>query len=160
MSYSSLVTVIIPASTSNYTAKRKSKVCKITPHHMARNLTVETCGALFQNASREASSNYGIGSDGRIAGYVPEESRSWCSSNATNDHQAITIEVANDGGASTDWHISDAAWNSLVKLCVDICKRYSFRLTYDGTANGSLTRHNMFAATTCPGPYLQSRFQE
>ena len=43
---------------------------------------------------------------------------------------------------------------------MDICRRYGFRLNYDGTPNGSLTRHNMFAATSCPGPYLQGRFEE
>ena len=58
------------------------------------------------------------------------------------------------------WTISNASWNSLVKLCVDICKRYKFRLTYDGTKNGSLTRHNMYANTDCPGPYLQSKFPD
>ena len=47
-----------------------------------------------------------------------------------------------------------------MNLCVDICKRYNFRLTYDGTKNGSLTRHNMFASTSCPGKYLQDRFPQ
>ena len=31
-------------------------------------------------------------------------------------------------------------------------------MIYDETPNGSLTRHNMFVNTTCPGPYLQSKF--
>ena len=68
---------------------------------MAGNLSVESCGALFAKSSRKASSNYGVGSDGRIACYVGEEDRSWCSSNRANDNRAITIEVANDGGADT-----------------------------------------------------------
>lgn len=141
----------------NKSSRNGSKICKITPHHMAGNLSIETCGNVFQNPDREASSNYGIGSDGRIGCYVDENDRSWCSSNYNNDRQAITIEVANDeiGG---DWHVSDKALESLINLCVDICKRYNFRLNYDGTPNGSLTRHNMFIATTCPGAYLQSKF--
>ena len=56
--------------------------------------------------------------------------------------------------------ITEKSWNTLVKLCVDICKRYNFKLVYDGTKNGNLTRHNMFANTDCPGKYLQSRFPE
>ena len=156
MSRSSLATRYVPASTNNYTQGRRGyKICKITPHHMAGRLSAQRCGELFQNPNRQASSNYGIGYDGEIACYVDEENRAWTSSNRANDCQAITIEVSNSSTGG-DWLIPDAAWNSLVNLCVDICKRYGFRLTY----NGSLTRHNMFANTNCPGPYLQGRFPE
>lgn len=160
MSYSSLVSQYIPASTNNYTKGRGGyKICKITPHHMAGKLTAAQCGNIFANPARQASSNYGIGYNGEIACYVNEEDRAWTSSNRANDCQAITIEVSNSSTGG-DWPISDASWNALVKLCVDICARYNFRLSYDGTPNGSLTRHNMFAATNCPGPYLQGRFPE
>lgn len=137
---------------------RKDKIRKITIHHMAGNLSVETCGNIFAASSRGASSNYGIGSDGRVGMYVEEKNRSWCSSSPSNDHQAITIEVANDGGAP-NWHVSDTALNKLIELCVDICKRNGIaQLNYTGDSSGNLTRHNMFKATTCPGPYLQSKF--
>ena len=143
----------------NNSGKRNHKICKITPHHMAGNLTIEQCGAVFQYAGRQASSNYGIGTDGRIACYVEEQNRAWTSSSAWNDNRAITIEVANSqtGG---NWPISAKAWNSLVALCVDICKRYGFKLTYDGTRNASVTEHRMFAATGCPGDYLHNRLPE
>ena len=160
MAKSDLVSTVISASNENYTKGRAGyKICKITPHHMAGVLTAEQCGRIFQNPERQASSNYGIGNDGSIAMYVDEENRAWTSSNRLNDYQAITIEVSNSqlGG---EWKISDAAWTSLVNLCVDICKRYNFKLVYDETPNGSLTRHNMFTNTTCPGPYLQSKFPE
>lgn len=160
MSRSSLATLYVPASTNNYTQGRRGyKICKITPHHMAGKLTARQCGNIFANPNRQASSNYGIGYDGEIACYVDEENRAWTSSNRENDCQAITIEVANSANGG-NWPISDAAWNSLVKLCVDICRRYNFRLTYDGTKNGSLTRHDMFANTNCPGPTLGGRFKE
>ena len=160
MSYSKLTSAYLPASSSNYTQGRRGyKVCKITPHHMAGRLTAAQCANIFKNPSRQASSNYGIGYDGEIACYVDEENRAWTSGNRENDCQAITIEVANSQNGG-DWPISDASWNSLVNLCVDICKRYGFRLNYTGDKNGSLTRHNMFQNTNCPGPYLQARFQE
>lgn len=160
MSRSSLASIYVPASTNNYTQGRRGyKVCKITPHHMAGKLTARQCGNIFANPNRQASSNYGIGYDGEIACYVDEENRAWTSSNRANDCQAITIEVANSANGEP-WPISDAAWNSLVKLCVDICRRYGFRLTYDGTPNGSLTRHDMFANTNCPGKTLGGRFKE
>lgn len=160
MGYSNLVSKFMPAHKNNYQKGRgKYKICKITPHHMAVKITAERCGELFQNPKRYASSNYGIGYDGEIYCYVDEDNRAYTSSNKENDCQAITIEVANSktGG---DWPISEASWNSLVNLCVDICRRHGFRLEYTNNPNGSLTRHNMFKATTCPGPYLQSRFPE
>lgn len=155
MSNSSLVNYkkISPHSTN----PRSGNINKITIHHMAGNLTVETCGNVF-SGSREASANYGIDSNGRVGMYVEEKNRSWASSNSNNDNQAITIEVANDGG-SPNWHVSDKALDKLIELCVDICKRNGIpKLNYTGDKNGNLTRHNMFAATACPGPYLQSKF--
>lgn len=142
----------------NSTNPRRDKIKKITIHHMAGNLSVETCGNVFASPSRQASSNYGIGSDGRVGMYVEEKNRAWTSSSAANDNQAVTIEVANDqiGG---NWHVSDTALNKLIELCVNICKRNGIeKLIYTGDASGNLTRHNMFTATTCPGPYLQSKF--
>lgn len=146
------VTILTP----NYDSRNGNKIDKITIHHMAGNLSAETCGYVFQNV--EASANYGVDSEGRIGCYVEEEYRAWSTANYDNDKRAINIEVANDeiGG---NWHVSDKALESLINLCVDICKRYNFKLIYDGTPNGSLTRHNMFMATVCPGPYLQSKFE-
>ena len=160
MGFSSLIRSQVLASANNYTNGRKGhKICKITPHHMAGVLSGEQCARIFQNPNRQASANYCIGNDGGIVGCVDENNRAWTSSSSSNDCQAITIEVSNCeiGG---EWKISDAAWNALIKLCVDICTRYDFKLTYDGTPNGSLTRHNMFANTNCPGQYLQGKFQE
>lgn len=162
MSYSSLCDDYIPASSSNYSSGRRGyNICKITPHHMAGVLSGAECAAIFQNPGRQASANYCIGVDGDIVCSVDEENRAWTSCSPSNDNQAITIEVSDSeytpGG---DWPISDASWNSLVNLCVDICRRYGFRLYYDGTPDGSLTRHDMFVATCCPGPTLGSRFDE
>lgn len=155
MSNSSLVnyTRISPHRTS----PRNHKIDTITIHHMAGNLTVERCGEVFQ--SREASTNYGIGTDGRVGMYVEEKDRSWASANAPNDHRAVTIELANDGGASTNWHVSDTAIEKCIELCVDICQRNGIpRLNFTGDRSGNLTMHKWFYATACPGPYLESKF--
>lgn len=160
MAYTNSSLVSYTRLSPNCTKPRKDTIKKITIHHMAGNLSVETCGNLFANRKRQASSNYGIGTDGRIALYVEERNRSWCSSSAANDNQAITIEVANDeiGGS---WHISDKAYKSLINLCVDICKRNGIKeLIFTGDASGNLTQHNYFAATACPGEYLKSRFPD
>lgn len=136
---------------------RQGKISKITIHHMAGNYTVEKCGDIFAPSSRQASSNYGVGTDGRVGLYVPENYRSWASSSPANDHIAVTIEVANDGGEN--WHVSDKALQKTIELCADICKRNDIKkLNFTGDKNGNLTMHKYFAATACPGPYLESKF--
>lgn len=132
------------------------KIQKFTPHYMAGNLSCKGCVDCWIN--RDASSNYGIDSDGNIACYVIEENRAWTSSSASNDNQAITVEVANLDNSTGE--ISDKAWQSLVKLATDVCHRYNFRLNYTGTPSGSLTMHKMFSSTSCPGPWIESHMEE
>jgi hypothetical protein len=138
---------------------RLHKIDKITIHHMAAvNASIERCGEEFAKPNRRGSSNYGIGSDGRIGMYVEEKNRAWTSSSPANDHRAVTIEVANDGGAP-DWHVSDKALAATIDLCVDICRRNGIKaLNFTGDATGNLTMHRYFTATSCPGPYLASKF--
>lgn len=154
MSYSGLVSYV--RISPNRTSPRYRSIKNIIVHHMAGNLSVETCGNVFAPSSRQASSNYGIGSDGRIACYVQEEDRAWTTGNQI-DHDSITIEVADDviGGS---WHSSAAAMQSLVKLCADICRRHGFRLNYTGGKSGNLLMHKWYQATDCPGAYLESQF--
>lgn len=156
MSNSKLVTY--KRLSPNYSSRRGMKIKKITIHHVAGKLTVKQIGNVFASSSRQASANYGVDNNGDVGLYVDEKYRAWTSSSASNDCQAVTIEVANDGGAPR-WHISPKALKTTIDLCVDICQRNGIdRLNYNGKSSGTLTRHNMFAATTCPGPYLQSKF--
>lgn len=142
----------------NCNKPRNHAIDKITIHHMAGNLSVEDCGEIFARPGRQASANYGVGTDGRIALYVDEANRAWTSSSPENDHRAVTIEVANDGGAP-DWHVSDKALAATIDLCVDICRRNGIKqLNFTGTKAGNLTMHKYFAATACPGPYLGGKF--
>lgn len=165
MNYSNSKLVTYTNISPNKTSPRNHVIDTITIHCMAGNLSVETCGNLFAKPGRQASSNYGIGSDGRIAMYVEEKDRSWCSSNKANDHRAITIEVANDGGAP-DWHVSDKAMSSLIELVTDICKRNSIKkLVWSTNKNNrinhingcNMTVHRDYAAKACPGNYLYGK---
>ena len=158
MSNSSLVSYT--KFSPNRSHPRNHTIDKITIHHMAGDLSVETCGNLFANPNREASANYGIGSDGRVGLYVDEGDRAWASASPSNDNRAVNIEVANcaTGG---DWPVSSAAYNRLIDLCVDICQRNGIKaLNYTGDADGNLTEHRMFMATACPGPYLHERMPQ
>ncbi len=114
--------VVYTKLSPNHSGKRTKKIDTITIHCMAGNCSVETCGNLFASSARQASSNYGIGTDGRIALYVDEANRSWCTSSNANDQRAVTIEVANNGGAP-DWPVSAKAYAALLDLVTDICKR-------------------------------------
>lgn len=164
MNYTNSPLIVYKKISPNKTSPRNHIIDTITIHCMAGNLTVETCGNLFAQSSKQASSNYGIGSDGRIAMYVEEKDRSWCTSNKANDMRAITIEVANDGGAP-DWHVSDKAMNSLIELVTDICKRNNIKeLKWQGNKSligqvdkQNMTVHRWFAAKACPGNYLYSK---
>lgn len=158
MSNSSLVcyTKLSP----NYSVVKNKKNKKITVHHLAGNCSVETVGDIFYPTDRRASCNYAIGSDGRIGMYVEEHHRSWCTSSRENDSQAVTIEVANCT-KGPEWKVTETAFSALVDLCEDICRRNGIeKLNYTGDKSGNLTKHEWFANTTCPGPYLGGRFQE
>lgn len=147
----------------NRTSPRNHKIDTITIHCMACDLSVERCGAVFAKRTRMASSNYGVGSDGRIAMYVEEKDRSWCSSNRANDHRAITIEVACE--PVHPYKVTDAALAALINLLEDICRRNDIKqLLWKGDKSliGQVDRQNMtvhrwFAKKACPGDYLYGK---
>ncbi|WP_418272477.1 N-acetylmuramoyl-L-alanine amidase [Holdemanella porci] len=157
MSYSGLATYCNRTS-QHYDGRFGYKVCKITPHYMAAAWSGKQCADYFARNTRQASSNYCIGINGDIACSVDEENAAWTSSNWLNDSQSITIECGNINNATGE--MTQATWDSLVNLCVDICKRYGFRLNYTGNSSGSLTMHKMFAATSCPGAWLEARMPQ
>ena len=139
----------------NRNTPRNQPITKITIHHCAAVMSVEQFGALVANPARQMSANYCIGSDGRIGLFCPESDRSWCSGSAWNDNRSITIEVSNDVYGEP-WSISQTVYASLIKLCVDICKRNGIKkLEFTGDKNGSLTYHYMFQATQCPATWIK-----
>lgn len=142
----------------NTSGIRTAGISKVTVHHMAGDASVEVCGEIFANPNRQASSNYGVGSDGRIACYLEEEYHPWTSSSYWNDDRAITLEVADYD--TDNWSPSQEAYDSTVKLCADICKRYGINPTYTGGTDGTFTEHMMFAATSCPGPWWHEKMPE
>ena len=156
MAFTNSPLVVYTRISPNRTSPRNQPITKITVHHMAGVCSVEDFGNIVAPTSRQMSANYAIGNDGRIGLFCPESDRSWCSSSPWNDHRAITIEVSNSA-VGGDWPIGDRAYNSLIKLCVDICKRNGIKkLYYDGTPNGTLTRHCDLWPTLCPGPWMKN----
>ena len=148
----------------NKSSPRNHKIDTVTIHCVVGQCSVETLGNVFAPTSRQASSNYGIGYDGRIGMYVEEEDRSWCSSNAANDNRAITIEVASD--TKEPYAVNARAYAALIDLLVDICKRNGIKELVWSTnkadrvnhKNGcNMTVHRDYANKSCPGTYLYER---
>ena len=68
----------------NRNSPRTAPISKITIHHMAGDLTLQSFGAMVTKESRQMSANYAIDSQGGIGLYCPESDRSWCSSSSWN----------------------------------------------------------------------------
>lgn len=126
---------------------------------MAWYTSAKTCCESFVPSSRKASANYCIGKDGEIWCNVEEQNRAWTTGSSYNDNRAITIECANYMDSANYGKLPDSTWNSLVKLCADICTRYGFKLKYTGTDNGNLTKHKWYQDTDCPGPWFDKQFE-
>ncbi len=165
MSNSSLIcyTKISP----NKTSPRTQRIDRITPHCVVGQLSAESICGCFTSPLRKASCNYAIGSDGRISLCVDEKDRSWCSSSSSNDHRAVTIECASD--KTEPYSMNNAVYESLIKLCTDICKRNGkSKLIWFGDKEKTLayqpkedemviTVHRWFANKSCPGDWLYAR---
>ena len=151
----------------NHSGLRTHAIDRITPHCVVGQCSVEVLGGIFLPVERQASSNYGIGPDGRVAMYVEEKNRSWCSSSRANDQRAVTIECASD---TTDpYAMTGTVFETLVTLCADICRRNGRRkllwipdressLAYEPKKDEMLlTVHRWFANKSCPGDGLYNR---
>lgn len=161
MSYTNSKLVSYTKISPNRNINRNHKIDTVSIHCVVGQCSVETLGSIFASASKEASSNYGIGYGGRIGMYVEEKDRSWCTSSASNDNRAITIEVASD--TYHPYRVNDVAYKSLIKLLVDICKRNGIKRLVWSTnksermnhLNGcNMTVHRDYANKSCPGDYL------
>ena len=164
MGNSKLVTCTVKSP--NHSGKRTHSIDRITPHCVVGQLSASAIGGCFPQG-RNASCNYGIGTEGGICLIVDEENRSWCSSSNANDQRAVTIECASD---KTDpYAMNNTVYNKLIDLCEDICRRNGKTkliwisnkdkaLAYNPASNEmQLTVHRWFANKSCPGDWLFSR---
>lgn len=170
MSNSSLVTYT--RLTDKKTSPRKYAIDTITIHCIVGQWTAKQGCDYFATTDRDCSVNYVVGKDGSIGLCVEEKDRAWTSggvltvngiTGSENDHRAITIEVASD---TTDpYAVTDAAYESLIKLVADICKRNGIpKLLWkaDKSLVGQVDKQNMtvhrwFDYKACPGDYLYDR---
>ena len=168
MSSSSLVdyTLLSP----NNSGKRTHEIDRITPHCFVGQVTAERGAEVFLPESKQASCQYVIALDGRVALVCDEDNRSWCTSSNSNDQRAITIECASD--IKSPYAFTDACYNKLIDLTVDICKRYGKTklvwinnkeqaLAYEPEDNElQVTVHRWFANKICPGEWMMSHMDD
>ena len=172
---SSLVTRQLPLTGGFTRGRSGQQIRRITWHHVAGNLPIETIRNVLQGAN--ISATYGV-QDNQIGQYICEDNRPWTSSNAVNDNQAITIEISNDEsvmarpgnntlngrvetvaqrGDRLGWPISAASYETAIRLTVDCMQRNNMPPLVVGE---TLTWHSMFSATNCPGPWIMERLQQ
>lgn len=154
----------------NHSGQRTQDIYMIAPHCVVGQASVETLGNIFAPTSRQASCQYGIGTDGRVGMYCEEKNRSWCTSSAWVDQRAITIECASDSTAP--YAFNSTVYNKLVDLCVDICKRNGKNKilwlgsrekieAYKPKSNEMLfVVHRFYANKSCPGDWLMARMDD
>ena len=167
MAYTNSSMVAYTKLSPNHSGLRTHSIDRITPHCVVGQCTAEGLGDWFYKSSTQASSNYGIDKDGRVGMYVEEKNRSWCSSSNANDQRAITIECASD--TTEPYAFRDIVYQTLIKLCVDICKRNGKTellwlgdkdktLAYEPKSGEMvLTVHGWFANKSCPGNWMYAR---
>ena len=167
MAYTNSSFVVYQKLSPNHSGKRTHDIDRITPHCAVGQWTAESMGDCFADTDFKASSNYGIDKYGRVALYVEEKNRSWCSSSPENDHRAVTIECASD--TTEPYAFKDVVYQKLIRLCVDICRRNGKKkllwlggkdqtLNYSPAADEMvLTVHRWFADKGCPGDWMFAR---
>ena len=164
MAYTNSPLVTYTNITNHKTSPRKKPIDTITIHCIVGQWTAKQGCDYFATTDRECSANYVVGKDGSIGLSVDEKDRSWCSSSSANDNRAITIEVASDTKAP--YAVTDAAYNALIQLVADICKRNNIKKLVWSTEkddrvnhkNGcNMTVHRDYANKSCPGEYLYER---
>ena len=147
----------------NRTSPRNHAIDTITIHCVVGQCSVETLGNIFAPTSRQASSNYGVGVDGRIGCM----SKKRIVRGAVQTRRTITAQhnrVASD--TAHPYAVNAKAYAALLDLVTDICRRNGIKKLVWSTnknervnhLNGcNMTVHRDYANKSCPGDYLYER---
>ena len=167
MGYTNSPLVSYTKLSPNNSGARTEKICIFTPHCYVGQASVEDAGAWFAQTAAQASCNYMIGKDARVALIVPESQRSWCSSSRWNDQRAVTVECASD--KTHPYALNASVYMKLIELATDVCRRNGKKkllwfadkaktMAYTPAADEMvITVHRWYANKACPGDWLYSR---
>lgn len=163
MNYTNSPLVTYTRLSPHNSGTRTHAIDRITPHHAVSQMSARAICAEFMG-TRICSANYVIGYNGEVGMSVPEDTVAKTSGSYDNDSRAVTIEVADE--ATWPYKVNAAAYERLIELCVDICKRNGKdrlvwiddkdkALAYSQKPNEMLlTVHRWFQYTLCPGQTL------
>lgn len=167
MGYTNSPLVSYTKLSPNNSGTRTENICFFTPHCYVGQASVEDAGTWFAQTETQASCNYMIGKDGRVALIVPESQRSWCSSSKWNDQRAVTVECASN--KTHPYAFNTTVYMKLIELATDVCRRNGKKkllwfadkaktMAYTPAADEMvITVHRWYANKACPGDWLYSR---
>ena len=144
MKSTTLPHTLIP-SPNHYNSRNGCRVEWITLHIMVGSLA--GTDSVFQRASYQASTHYGIGSNGEIHQYVSEDVGAW--GDGSKDWNSRSISIEHEGG-SVFYPCTIQCVQASAKLCADIARRYGWTRLVLGQ---NIKRHRDNPATdhkTCP----------
>ncbi|STC97468.1 peptidoglycan recognition protein family protein [Corynebacterium renale] len=114
-------------------------------HHNAGMLTIDQIWQVWQD--RAASAHYQVENGGRIGQLVWDRDTAWHAASQWMNQRSIGIEIANSGGASQGWPISDTAIREGALLAAAVCLYYGLGRPVSGK---NIRYHREFAGTSCP----------
>ena len=106
--------------TKNRPYTKRAKTTKIAVHYIGNpNTSAEANRNYFNSNNDDVSSNYIIGLNGEIICCIPDEEVAWCTCQANS----YSVSIENCHPDSTG-KLNSKTYNSLVELCVYLCKKY------------------------------------
>lgn len=131
--------------------EKQNQIQKIVVHWVGNaNSSAVANRNYFENLknthSTSASSHYIIGLNGEIIRCIPENEVAFHSGSYSMNRKSIGIE---DCHPDWDGKFNDNTYNSLVELCVDICKRYNLNVN-------DIIRHYDVTGKECPRYYVRN----
>lgn len=131
--------------------EKQNKIEKIVVHWVGNaNSTAIANRNYFENLKDThktyASSHYVIGLNGEIIRCIPEDEVAFHSGSYSMNRKSIGIETCHP-----DWEgkFNENTYNSVVELCVDICKRYNLGID-------AIIRHYDVTGKSCPKYYVEN----
>lgn len=140
--------VINPFSRSG---EKQNKIEKIVVHWVGNANTSAIANRNYFDNLKDthityAGAHYIIGLNGEIIRCIPEGEVAFHAGNYSMNRKSIGIEVCHP-----DWggKFNDNTYNSLVKLCTDICRRYNLSIN-------DIIRHYDVTGKMCPKYYVEN----
>lgn len=143
---------IIQKPCANSSGKRTKPITHIVLHLMDGTLT--GTDSWFANPAAKASAHYGIGKDGTIHQYVPDDEIAWHAGRVLRPTAVLpegmnpnwySIGIEHEGRALDHYPLEQMVASA--RLVRELCRKYQIPVT---PANVLLHRE-IYAAKTCPG---------